>query len=437
MVSIAPSAGTAGGRETAWWMVAVLFSIYVLSWLDRLIISMLVEPIKASMALSDFQMSLILGPAFAVCYAIFGLPLGWAADRFSRRWVIFVWTLATSACAYATSFEGLLVSRIFVGIGEAALLPSAYSLIADGFAPNKLTLATSTFQMAGKVGSATAFGLGGIAIGFANRHEGAWLPFHGPAEPWQLVMLMVGFPGVLIGLLVFSFRDPGRRTIPGVQADGSVRAGVAFMRTHWRLMGWMMVAFSALGLVGYSMTSWVPTFMGRRYGWEPTVYGPWLSAMNLVAAVSLVINGRIVDLLFSRGMKDAHLRFYSWLIAGIAPVILYMFFAGNPWVFLASYGVVQFITVPYMVYLSAVVALLAPSAVRGQIIGIFMFVLTLLGMGAGPSLVGALTNFVFRSEAEIGKSLAVVVIGGSLIAFAALRASLKHLGPAVQARGVH
>lgn len=421
-------------------MVAVLFAIYVLSWLDRLIISMLVEPIKASMALNDFQMSLILGPAFAVCYAICGLPLGWAADRFARRWVIFggalVWTAATSACAYATSFEGLLIARIFVGIGEAALLPSAYSLIADGFAPRKLTLATSTFQMAGKVGSATAFGLGGLAIAFANAHAGAWLPFHGPAEPWQLVMLMVGLPGIVIGLLVFTFRDPGRRVIPGVHADGSIRAGLAFMRAHWQLMLCMMIAFSALGLVGYSMTSWVPTFMGRQYHWAPIVYGPWLSAMNLVAAVSLVINGRIVDMLFGRGMRDAHLRFYSWLIAGIGPVICYMFFAANPWVFLACYGVVQFITVPYMVYLSSVIALLAPSAVRGQIIGVFMFVLTLLGMGAGPSLVGALTNFVFQNEADIGKSLAVVVIGGSTIAFGALRAALKYLGPAIEKQGV-
>lgn len=420
-------------------MVAVLFMIYVLAWLDRLIVSMLVEPIKATMGLNDFQMSLILGPSFAVCYAIFGMPLGWASDRYSRRAVIFlgtfVWGVATAACGYATSFESLFTARVFVGIGEAALLPSAYSLIADAFPRDKLTLATSTFQMAGKVGSATAFGLGGLAIAFASAQAAVHLPFHGPAEPWQLVMLMVGLPGIPVALLAYSFREPGRAMSEGM-AKGTVGAALAFMGQHKALMAYMMVAFAALAICGYSMTSWVPAFIGRRYHWEPAVYGPALSVMNIVAAVSLVVNGRIVDLLFGRGMRDAHLRYYSWMIAALFPIVVYMFFASNAWVFLACYGVAQFITVPFMVYLSSVVALLAPSTVRGQMIGIFMFVFTLLGMGAGPAIVGALTNYVFGDEALIGNSLAVVVIGSSVIAFVALRLSLRHLGPAVAAREI-
>lgn len=438
-ISVDRGAGWRAGP--AWWMVAVLFLIYVLAWLDRLVISMLVEPIKHSMHLSDFQMSLVLGPAFAVCYAIFGLPLGWAADRYSRRAVIFggtiVWALATVACGFAGSFETLLLARIFVGVGEAALLPSAYSLISDGFPRDKLTLASSTFQMAGKVGSATAFGIGGLAIAFATRLGAVSLPFHGPAQPWQLVMILVGLPGFLIALLVFTFADPGRHEIPGAApTDRRIGAAFAFMRDNWQLIACMMVAFSALAICGYSMTAWVPTFIGRRFHWAPEAYGPALSVMNLIAAISLVVSGRIVDLLFGRGMRDAHLRFYSWMIAALSPVILYMFFASDPWVFLACYGVVQFITVPFMVYLSSVVALLAPNAVRGQMIAIFMFVFTILGMGAGPAIVGALTTFLFRNEAMIGQSLAVVVIGAALIAFVALRLALGHLATAIAAREV-
>lgn len=433
------SAAAPPSLGASWWMVWVLFAIYVLAWLDRLVISMLVQPIKLTMALSDFQMSLVLGPAFAVAYALFGLPLGWAADRFSRRIVIFcgiiVWALGTVACGFTRSFEPLLIARIFVGIGEAALLPSAYSLIADSFPRDKLTTATSTFQMAGKVGSATAFGLGGIAIAFATGLHGVDLPIHGPAEPWQIVMMMVGLPGFAFAFLVFTFAEPPRRDIPGEQrTDRPVRAAIGFMRANWQLIGLMMVAFSALAVCGYSMTSWVPTFIDRRFGWEPEAYGPALSMMNLVAAASLVVNGKIVDFLFARGMKDAHLRFYSWLIAGLSPVIAYMFFTSGPWVFLACYGVVQFITVPFMVYLSSVMALLAPNAVRGQMIAIFMFVFTILGMGAGPAVVGALTDFLFGNEAMIGHSLAIVVIGGAVIAFAALRLALRYLSPAIAAR---
>lgn len=436
----APATGRALGSATAWWMVAVLFLIYVLAWLDRLIISMLVEPIKASMAISDFQMSLILGPAFAICYALFGLPLGWAADRFSRRIVIFcgviIWALATAACGFARSFEALLAARVFVGIGEAALLPSAYSLISDAFPREKLTVATSTFQMAGKVGSATAFGIGGLAIAFATGLNGVSLPLHGPVQPWQIVMMMVGLPGLAVALLAFTFPDPGRKDIAAgaVREDRPIAAAFAFMRANWQLIGLMMVAFSALAVCGYSMTAWVPTFIGRRYGWEPITYGPALSMMNLVAAASLVVNGKIVDILFGRGMKDAHLRYYSWMILILSPVLIYMFFTPNPWLFLGFYGVAQFITVPFMVYLSSVMALLAPSAVRGQMIAIFMFVFTILGMGTGPSIVGALTDFVFHDEAMLGWSLAIVVISGSAVGFVALRMSLRYLAPAVVAR---
>ena len=129
------SGGGRNGRELgAWWMVFAVFLMYVLAWLDRLIISMMVGPIKESLALSDFQMNFVLGPAFAISYAIFGMPLGWAADHYARRWVIFggilTWTLATVACGFANSFPALMICRIFVGIGEAALLPAAYSLIA-------------------------------------------------------------------------------------------------------------------------------------------------------------------------------------------------------------------------------------------------------------------------------------------------------------------
>lgn len=427
------------GLGRAWWMVAVLFSLYVLSWIDRLILSMLVTPIKAHLALSDVQVSMVTSTSFAIFYAIFGLPLGWASDRFPRRIIIFLgvllWGSATTACGYAESYEQLLAARIFVGVGEAALLPAAYSLIADAFPSGQLTRATSTFQMAGKVGSAAAFGLGGAAIAFATLHEGIHIPFHGPAQPWQLVMMMVGLPGVLLALLLFTFPDPGRRKVKADADSGEGAALVAhFVRGNWRLLGLMLIGTSCLAICGYSMTNWVPTYIERHFGWEPVQYGPALSLMNIVSALSLVANGWIVDRLFARGMKDAHLRFYSWLILGLLPVVAYMFFAANVYVFLACYCVAQFITVPFMVYVSSVMALIAPSAVRARLLAFFLFVFTLLGLGAGPAIVAALTQYLFKDEALLGYSLAVVVVASSLVALAVFRMALRHLGPTIEAR---
>lgn len=421
----------------SWWMVAVLFSLYVFSWLDRLILSMLVGPIKADLALSDFQMGQLLGPAFAISYAIFGLPLGWAVDRYARRGIVFfgvtVWAIATVASGFATSFEGLMLARVFVGVGEAALMPAAYSLLADEFPKDRLAFASSAFQMGGKVGSATAFGLGGVAIAFAATLKDVELPILGFAAPWQIVFVMVGLPGFLLAFLVFTFREPARRGVAAVAGqEGTNRALLmGFVREHLPLVALMMISFSCLSICGYTMTSWVPTYIGRAFNWTPLEYGPALSVMNLVAAASLVVNGRIVDYLFSNGMRDAHLRFYSWLMLAVSPAVAFLFITDNAYVFLGLYCVVQFVTVPFMVYLSLVIAMLAPNAVRGQLLSIYLFAFTLLGLGVGPAIVGALTDFVFRSEAQVGASMMIVIVGCFSIAFATMRMALWYLGPAV------
>ncbi|BAV63672.1 MFS transporter [Sphingobium cloacae] len=425
---------------TAWWMVAVLFGLYVLAWIDRLIVAMLVTLIKQDLLLSDVEISMITSTSFAIFYAVFGLPLGWAADRFSRRWIIFggvvIWAMATTACGFARTYEQLLVGRIFVGVGEAALLPAAYSLISDAFPSRLLTRATSTFQMAGKVGSAMAFALGGVAIAFATAHTGIHIPFHGPVEPWQLVMMMVGVPGILIALLLFTFPDPGRRRGAGASSSPTAQKGEirAFVSDNWQLLALMLVGTSCLAMCGYSMTNWVPAYIERHFGWKPVQYGVALSLMNIVSAVSLVINGWIVDRLFMRGMKDAHLRFYGWLILAFLPVVAYMFFATDVYVFLACYCVAQFITVPFMVYVSSVMGLIAPATIRARMLAFFLFVFTILGLGAGPAIVAALTQYLFHDEGALGHSLAIVVTVCSVVALLSFRMALRYLAPAIAAR---
>jgi MFS family permease len=154
---------------------------YVLSILDRLVINMLVIPIQQELSLSDFQISLLLGPAFAICFGICGYPLGWATDRFSRRGVVFggiiFWSVATVLTGLSKGFPMLFAARMGVGAGEASLQPAAYSLIADKFPKERMTTALSIFGMGPKVGTAFAFGVGGWVISYAAAHGGmlgAW-----------------------------------------------------------------------------------------------------------------------------------------------------------------------------------------------------------------------------------------------------------------------
>lgn len=424
-----PPAGAA-----AWWMVAVLFALSIFAWLDRLILTMLVTPIREELGISVFQMSIVLGPAFAVFYALFGVPIGWGVDRFSRRIIIFVgvllWGMATIASGFARSYEMLLFFRICVGIGEAVLAPAAVSLIADAFPKERVTTALSVFQSAAKIGAASAMALGGVAIAFAAAFIAANGPVFGAEQPWHLVMAMVGAPGLVLAFLVFSFREPARQ-LRGEKKSITTSELLAFLKRRWPLWAGMFVAFNSISILGFALSQFMPTYLESRFGWTPVQFGPALSLTNLASAGSLIVTGSIIDRLYRGGMRDVHLRFYAWLIIAISPAFAFLFAVNDPRLVLLCYALVQFVTVPFFVFVSAVIVLVAPAAARGQLAGLYIASFTILGQGVGPPLVGAITDFVFRDEARLGESLAVVTIGGIIVAFAALQLALRFVRPAI------
>lgn len=424
---------------SAWWMLFVLFLLYVLSLFDRFILTMLVEPIKADLSLSDVQMSIILGPAFAIFYAICGLPLGWAADRYPRRWVIYLgvtfWSLSAMAGGFARSFGHLLLARIGVGAGEASLTPAAYSLMGDRFPPRRLTTAMSLFQTGSMVGSATAFALGGLMIGFAGDLQAAHIPVVGSMEAWQLALLLSGAPGILLALLVFTFSEPARGAYkkPKVKIDPADDRFLAFLRREWALMSLMGGGFASITMIGYSLSSWTPTYISREFGLAPQQYGPALGAVSIIAGATMVLKGWIVDWLYSRGMQDAHLRFYSWLIAGAIPLALLAFNVHEFYSFIAIYALLQVFAIQFVVYLGATLQLVTPQALRARTLAMFLGLFSLLGYGLGPPLTAMLTDYVFGDESKLGLALLTINIVGLPITLVCLRAALKHV-PRAMAR---
>lgn len=187
--------------------LAILVLLSALSLLDRQILNLMVEPIKRDLALTDFQMGLIQGLAFALFYALAALPLGWAVDRWSRRWVIWsgvtLWSLAASCCGLAQSFGQLLLARLGVGAGEAALNPAAYSLLSDLYPPQKLTSAMSVLMIGSTLGGGLSIAVGGAVIGMAEAGGIFRLPLLGELRPWQFVFIVTGLPGLLAALLAF------------------------------------------------------------------------------------------------------------------------------------------------------------------------------------------------------------------------------------------
>jgi len=414
-------------RLSSWWMLAVLLLLYTLSLLDRGTFNMLVVPIQKQFGLSDTQMSVLMGPAFAIAYALFGLPLGWASDRFPRRWIVFVglvvWSLAAAGTGLAGSFAGLLFARIMIGVGESALSPCAYSLIADSFPQRRMTLALSVYQTGSKLGAALSFAVVALAASVAAAlHNYDW-PVVGQLQPWQLVFLLTGAPGIFIGLLLFTFREPQRRA-RAVDVAGQAVPFVPYLRGNARVLGLMLLAICMCSIGVLAMGSWAPAFLERRHGLTPQQYGPVLALIGFAGSATLVFKGLIVDWLHARGLADAHLRFLSWLMAAAIPLSLIAFLSPVLLPFWIAYAIVDMIIGQFTFYFAATVQLITPADLRGRTMSLFQGAFSLVGMGVGPMLVALVTDYGFADPQKVGLSLAIVAPGAFVICLLCLRSVL-------------
>lgn len=421
----------------AWWMLLVLLLYYTLSFVDRVIISIMVDDIKATLQLSDVQVGLIMGPAFAVSYCVFGYVFGWAADRISRRTVVFggvvLWSLCAGLSGLAGSFAGLAAFRVGVGAGEAALTPAAYSMLTDRFPRHRLTTALAVYQMGAKLGTALALTIGGLSIAYATHLHNTGAGLLAQIEPWQIALGLTGLPGAILALLAFTFREPARS--PGLADPAQSRLPLLpFLVGERRALVPMALGFAAISITMYSLLAWTPAYMGRQFGWSAARYGPVLGLLSVVGASSMVVKGLIVDSLFARGMRDAHLRFFTWLLAITIPVGAVAFFLTDPWWFLAAYGFVQVVALQFTVFMGATLQLFVPDALRGRLTGLFLGIFTLLGLGAGPTFTAMLTDYVFGDASRLGASLATTTIITIPLAWLCLRAALPPLNAAFDRR---
>src|SRR5579863_3909148 len=226
----------------AWYVVIVLTGLYMLSFVDRTILSLLVGSIKRDLGISDTRIGLLQGLSFALFYTIMGLPLGRMADTRSRRNLIatcvIVWSLYTSACSAAKSFWALFFTRIGVGVGEAGLSPAAYSLISDYFPPDRLGVAISIYYMGVFLGSSLALLVGGIVVDTMAHVPTVTLPLLGTIASWRVTFLIVGLPGLLFALLSFTIKEPLRlgmlRSAQGGDARLTFAQAFGQMRLRWQ-----------------------------------------------------------------------------------------------------------------------------------------------------------------------------------------------------------
>jgi MFS family permease len=405
-VTRTPSSAPYPRTAQAWWTITVLLLLNIASCLDRQILALMVDDVKADLLVSDFQISLLQGMTFALFYTVFGLPFGWAADRFPRRWLIFAgvtaWSIAASACGLAQNFWQLMLARVGVGVGEASLSPAAFSLLSDTFPKHRLAFALSIYSTGAVIGAALALAIGGLLVGVLPD-AGVMTPVLGHLAKWQVVYVVTGLPCILVGWLIFTIVDPvrrGRISQSAVKATGALQ----FMAARWRFFGPHFVGFGLYSLCGYGIMLWSPAYMHRVFGWDMLVVGPTLAMVMLTGVFGGSALGAIVDRLFARGRTDAHLRVYA-VVALVQPfIVAFAILMNNPYVFLVSYGAYHLMS-SFTGVSTAALQIVTPNQYRGQISASFLLVFNLLGLGLGATVVAALTSFVFHDPRMVGWSI--------------------------------
>ena len=399
----------------SWYVVGVLTVAYTFSYIDRSVLGLMVGPIRAELGISDTQFSLLQGFAFAIFYTLLGIPIAWLADRSSRRNIISagiaVWSLMTALCGLARTFGAMFMARVGVGVGEAALSPAAYSMIADLFPREKLGRALGIYSSGVFIGIGLSFILVGKLIGMLDT---VTLPVLGELTPWRLTLIILGVPGLAIAALCFTFREPKRL---GVRTGGlPLREVGAFFGQHASLYVLHFVAFSMLTLLFNAVMAWFGEYLIRIHEMSRGDAGWYIGLIvTFFGGSGIVCGGLHADYLKRRGDNGGAIRSSllaasvvlplgaaatlmpsgEWSLVLLAPLLFF-----SSWVFAPATTALQ---------------LFSPPNMRAQFSAVYLFVVNLTGIGFGGTAVALITDFVFQDDGMLHYSIAITAALSGLV----------------------
>tara|TARA_R110002020_G_scaffold24424_2_gene80415 strand:+ start:6257 stop:7570 length:1314 start_codon:yes stop_codon:yes gene_type:complete len=404
---------------------------YTFSYLDRQILSLLVEPVRLDLKLTDVQIGLLQGFAFAIVLAIAGLPLGRLVDRGNRVRIAAIavafWSVMTAACAFAGSFQSLLICRAGVALGEAALIPAAYSIISDLFPTRRRGLAIGLFTSGAFIGAGLSLILSATLLYELQKPNlGFLLP--GTQYAWQTVFIAFGLPGIAVALWVASLKEPPRRsaTTPGeVPGAGEVRAYFAKRRVELASL-YLCLGFTALQIHSYS--AWAPSMMIRTFDLAPAAVGFKLGPLLIAAGLfGLLLGAASGDMLVRRGFHAARpsLMFIGALAGSLFTAALP--FASGQQAALVLIAAATLCSTIVVANGPAALQDITPPRMRGISSAIGVMIITLVGMGIGPTLVGYVSQDIIGDPGRMAIALSVVSTGALLVSAAlALVAGLNY-----------
>ena len=407
--------------------VGLLTFIYTANYVDRQIVAILLQSIKLDMGLSDTQLGLLSGLAFAIFYATLGIPIAYLADRMSRKKIIIVslslFSVMTIICGYAPNFAQLLLARIGVGVGEAGTSPPSHAMIADMYAPNERATPLAIFALGINIGLLIAFLVGG----WVNHHYG-----------WRIAFQAVALPGLLLGVVaMFTLRDPPRGLSDGHEAQKAPPSGdVALYILHNKTLRQLIIGSTLVVTVGYGAIAWLPTYFVRVHAMTTIEVGQILALLiGIGGGIGTALGGHFADRL---GKRDV--RWNLWLIILLALVGLP--FSVGAYLATDTTWAIVLLAFPVSVgalYFGPTLAMLhtlVKPEMRSLASAILLFINNIIGLGLGPLMIGVLSDYF---SADYGTralpyamvTSALLVIWASLhlwLAARTLRADIENMG---------
>lgn len=422
-------------ERAGWYAVFVLSLTLLVNFLDRGIIALLVPQIKADLALSDTQISLIMGFAFVMFYMVAGLPIARHADKGNRRNLIAIgmmlWGGATALCGLAKSFGSLFAFRVGVGVGEACTGPASYSLLGDYFPPHRLPRAIAVLNFGFIAGNGLAILIGGTLVAMLASASALSLPYFGELRVWQAAFLIAGIPGILVSLLMLTVREPPRRH----QGEAPpVRDVMRFVMDHRTIYLPLIIGIALNTIVAVGQASWGPAFYMRTYGWDVGRIG-LVSGLTflIVMPFGVMIGGALAERWMKAGRPDANLRVtllalaLAWPFTTLAPLM------PNGWLAAALSATGLFFTSWLFGPQNAAIQTVTPGRMRGMVTALVLFGFNVIGYGLGPTVLALFTDYVFADPNQIRYAMVATHIFISPIAFLILWLGMKPYARAVAA----
>jgi MFS family permease len=415
---------------TAWRSAIIIFVVTAIAMMDRMSIAMLIGPIKKDFGIGDFQASLLVGAAFTSFYVLFLIPIGMAADRHSRRKVLgiclFLWSLATVSCGWATGFAVLFGLRMLVGAGEAGMAPSVHGIIGDSFPREAMAKPMALQGIGFQVGSAIGVAAAGAILASANAGNFAGWPVIGAMAGWRVALILIGVTGIIALALIPLLHDPKEHWVQQASAQ-AVTPLMPFLMANKGLVGLALLAVGLSAMALGAVTAWVPEYLQRVQGVPPMKTGAMLGSLMLLAAFAgQGTYGVLTDWLSRRGVVDATIKVGLLPVACAIPIAWLAFSPLGSASFFSWLAVMLICIAPCNAISNTIIQQIALQELRSRLSALSIFSVSVIGFTVGPALVGWLSQYVF-GEARLGDALQLVITGAmalTLLAYLGLRRPL-------------